>query len=41
MIILALAGAVMCPAFTTGCLLINYNHPIMGVIIVIYSFFKR
>jgi len=40
LIILTLIGVKTYPIFTLGCVLIHYNHPILGTIIIIYSIFK-
>lgn len=38
--IFILLGAFLCPIFTLGCVLINYDQPIVGSIIVLLSLFK-
>lgn len=38
--ILTLIGAFKFPVFTLGCVLIHYNHPVLGIIIIIYSLLK-
>jgi len=38
--LLTLLGIFLFPVFTLGCVLIHYNHPILGVIAIIYSLFK-
>lgn len=40
LILITLIGAFKFPIFTLGCVLVNYNHPVLGIIIIIYSFFK-
>lgn len=38
--ILTLIGAYKFPVFTLGCVFINYNHPVLGIVIIIYSLLK-
>jgi len=37
MIILVLIGMLVAPIFTLGCVLIHYNHTILGIIAIIIS----
>lgn len=39
--ILTLIGAYKFPVFTLGCVLIHYNHPVLGIVIIIYSLLKE
>jgi len=36
---LTLIGIFLCPIFTFGCVLIHYDHPILGIIAIIVSMF--
>lgn len=40
LIIITLIGVYCFPIFTLGCVLIHYGHPVLGIIIIIYSLFK-
>lgn len=40
LIILTLIGAFKFPIFTLGCVLVHYNHPVLGVVVIIYSVLK-
>jgi hypothetical protein len=42
--IICIIGALLCPIFTLGCVLIHYNHTLLGLLIIcisIISFFKK
>jgi len=39
--IFILLGAFIFPIFTLGCVLINYDHPIVGSIVVLIAIFKN
>jgi hypothetical protein len=39
MALLCLIGIIFFPVFTLGCVLIHYDHPILGVIAIIISIF--
>ncbi len=38
--LLTIIGVLTYPIFTLGCVLIHYNHPILGILIIIYSVCK-
>lgn len=38
--LITLIGIFYFPIFTLGCVLINYNHPVLGVIAIIASIVK-
>jgi len=40
LILLTLIGVFTYPIFTLGCVLIHYNHPVIGIVIIIYSLSK-
>jgi hypothetical protein len=37
--LLCLIGIFLFPIFTLGCVLIHYNHPILGLIAIVVSLF--
>ena len=39
-IILILIGIVLCPRFTLGCLLLEFDYPLLGIIAILVSFFS-
>lgn len=38
--LLTLIGVFTCPKFTLGCVCCYFNHPILGVIIILVSVFE-
>lgn len=39
--IATLIGIFTYPVFTLGCVLINFGHPILGVVAIVYSIFRN
>lgn len=39
--LLTIIGIFMFPIFTLGCVLIHYNHEILGMIAIFYSILKE
>lgn len=40
MILFTLIGIFLCPIFTLGCVLLHYNHDILGIVAIVYSILK-
>lgn len=41
MAIITLIGILFFPIFTLGCVLIHFDHPVLGLIAIIISLFKE
>lgn len=40
LIFLTLIGIFICPVLTFGCVLIYYDHPVLGIIAIAYSILR-